>query len=63
MIACGEYNRAAHLLEALNRVQAAFGQPEYVMPSAAGPTDGLVTAPATDPQVTMIGPNLWRVAA
>lgn len=45
-LAWGERAEAEHLLEQMNRLQRCFGFPEYTMPSPAGPTDGLITAPA-----------------
>lgn len=45
-LALGERAEAEILLEALNRIQRAFGFDDYVMPTAAGPTDGLYTCPA-----------------
>lgn len=45
MVARGERERAETLLAALNKVQRAFGRPEFDMPEPAGPTDGLVTCP------------------
>jgi hypothetical protein len=47
MRAHGEYHRAAHILECLNRVQRCFGYPDYEMPEPLR-TDlpDLVTCPA-----------------
>jgi hypothetical protein len=46
----GDYHQAAHLLESLNRVQRAFGYPDYDMPEPLR-TDlpDLVTCPARQP--------------
>lgn len=40
MEAVGEHEQARALLEALNRVERAFGGTEYEMPAPAGPTEG-----------------------
>ena len=50
----GKHKTARKLLANLNRLQVAFGHPEYDMPAKAGSSNGLVTCPAHVPIVETI---------
>lgn len=60
----GHEDRAARLLDSLNRVQCAFGGVAFDMPDApSAPMEGLETCPAYVPLVEVERISLGRIAA